>query len=52
MSKSDGNTLTLSDSVIKYSADGTRLCLADAGDSVKTHSLEFLKVDYFYSLTR
>lgn len=35
MSKSDGNFLTLSDSIIKYSADGTRLCLADAGDSIE-----------------
>lgn len=34
MSKSDGNFLTLSDSIVKYSADGTRLCLADAGDSI------------------
>lgn len=35
MSKSDGNFLTLGDSIIKYSADGTRLCLADAGDSIE-----------------
>ncbi|KAF4523284.1 hypothetical protein B566_EDAN009407 [Ephemera danica] len=35
MSKSEGNFLTLSDAVRKFSADGTRLCLADAGDSVE-----------------
>jgi leucyl-tRNA synthetase len=35
MSKSDGNFLTLSEAVEKFSADGTRLCLADAGDSVE-----------------
>lgn len=35
MSKSDGNFLTLYESVEKYSADGTRLCLADSGDSVE-----------------
>lgn len=35
MSKSDGNFLTLSESIRKFSADGTRLCLADAGDSVE-----------------
>ncbi|EFA02651.1 Leucine--tRNA ligase, cytoplasmic-like Protein [Tribolium castaneum] len=35
MSKSDGNFLTLSEAVEKFSADGTRLCLADAGDSIE-----------------
>lgn len=35
MSKSDGNFLTLTEAVSKFSADGTRLCLADAGDSVE-----------------
>lgn len=35
MSKSDGNFLTLSESCQKFSADGTRLCLADAGDSIE-----------------
>uniref|UniRef100_A0A182JFF4 leucine--tRNA ligase n=1 Tax=Anopheles atroparvus TaxID=41427 RepID=A0A182JFF4_ANOAO len=35
MSKSDGNFLTLYESIAKFSADGTRLCLADAGDSVE-----------------
>ncbi|KAG5674705.1 hypothetical protein PVAND_004657 [Polypedilum vanderplanki] len=35
MSKSDGNFLTLYEAVEKFSADGTRLCLADAGDSVE-----------------
>ncbi|XP_063701981.1 leucine--tRNA ligase, cytoplasmic [Culicoides brevitarsis] len=35
MSKSDGNFMTLSEAIVKYSADGTRLCLADSGDSVE-----------------
>ncbi|XP_011296656.1 leucine--tRNA ligase, cytoplasmic [Fopius arisanus] len=35
MSKSDGNFLTLSEAVSKFSADGMRLCLADAGDSLE-----------------
>nr|CAD7393183.1 unnamed protein product [Timema cristinae] len=35
MSKSDGNFLTLSEAVGKFSADGMRLCLADAGDSIE-----------------
>lgn len=35
MSKSDGNFLTLSEAIQKFSADGTRLCLADAGDSIE-----------------
>ncbi|CAD7000678.1 unnamed protein product [Ceratitis capitata] len=35
MSKSEGNFLTLYEAVAKFSADGTRLCLADSGDSVE-----------------
>ncbi|XP_066146894.1 leucine--tRNA ligase, cytoplasmic [Euwallacea fornicatus] len=35
MSKNDGNFLTLKETLEKYSADGMRLCLADAGDSVE-----------------
>ncbi|XP_054718964.1 leucine--tRNA ligase, cytoplasmic-like [Uloborus diversus] len=35
MSKSTGNFLTLSQAVEKYSADGMRLSLADAGDGVE-----------------
>lgn len=35
MSKSDGNFLTLSDALRKFSADGMRLCLADSGDSIE-----------------
>ncbi|KAG8222240.1 hypothetical protein J437_LFUL001438 [Ladona fulva] len=35
MSKSEGNFLTLSEAIEKFSADGMRLCLADAGDSVE-----------------
>ena len=35
MSKSTGNFLTLKQSIDLYSADGMRLNLADAGDSVE-----------------
>lgn len=35
MAKSDGNFLTLSEAIEKFSADGTRFCLADAGDSIE-----------------
>ncbi|KAH0558055.1 leucine--tRNA ligase, cytoplasmic [Cotesia glomerata] len=35
MSKSEGNFLTLTEAVEKFSADGMRLCLADSGDSVE-----------------
>uniref|UniRef100_A0A6M2DSZ5 leucine--tRNA ligase n=1 Tax=Xenopsylla cheopis TaxID=163159 RepID=A0A6M2DSZ5_XENCH len=35
MSKSEGNFLTLSEAVEKFSADGLRLCLADSGDSIE-----------------
>ncbi|XP_014255426.1 leucine--tRNA ligase, cytoplasmic [Cimex lectularius] len=35
MSKSEGNFLTLAEAVEKYGADGMRLALADAGDSIE-----------------
>ena len=35
MSKSTGNFLTLREAIDRYSADGMRLALADAGDSVE-----------------
>ncbi|XP_056634645.1 leucine--tRNA ligase, cytoplasmic [Diorhabda sublineata] len=35
MSKSDGNFLTLSEAIDKFSADGMRLCLADSGDTIE-----------------
>ncbi|GAB1604520.1 leucine--tRNA ligase, cytoplasmic-like [Argonauta hians] len=35
MSKSSGNFLTLADAIEKYSADGMRLALADAGDFIE-----------------
>lgn len=34
MSKSEGNFLTLRDSIGKYGVDATRLALADSGDSL------------------
>lgn len=35
MSKSEGNFLTLAEAIEKFSADGTRFCLADSGDSIE-----------------
>lgn len=35
MSKSDGNFMTLEEAVGKFSADGMRFCLADAGDAIE-----------------
>lgn len=35
MSKSNGNFLTLSEAIDKFSADATRLSLSDAGDAVE-----------------
>uniref|UniRef100_A0A8C8K3K4 Leucine--tRNA ligase, cytoplasmic n=1 Tax=Oncorhynchus tshawytscha TaxID=74940 RepID=A0A8C8K3K4_ONCTS len=35
MSKSTGNFLTLSEAIAKFSADGMRMALADAGDTVE-----------------
>ena len=35
MSKSTGNFMTLSESITKFSADGMRLALADAGDNIE-----------------
>ena len=40
MSKSTGNFLTLSDAIDKFSADGMRFALADAGDSVEDANFE------------
>lgn len=35
MSKSDGNFMILEEAVDKFSADGMRFCLADAGDTIE-----------------
>ncbi|KAM7535050.1 hypothetical protein Aperf_G00000104543 [Anoplocephala perfoliata] len=40
MAKSTGNFLTLSDAIDKYSADGLRLALADAGDTLEDANME------------
>ena len=40
MSKSEGNFLTLYQAIEKFSADGMRLSLADAGDSVEDANFE------------
>ena len=45
MSKSTGNFLTLRDSVNRFSADGTRLALADAGDTLEDANFVFEMAD-------
>ena len=45
MSKSTGNFLTLRDGVEKYSADGMRIALADAGDSIDDANFVFANAD-------
>lgn len=35
MAKSTGNFITLRDAINRFSADGTRLALADAGDTLE-----------------
>ncbi|PWA01672.1 hypothetical protein BB558_002217 [Smittium angustum] len=40
MSKSTGNFMTLSDSILKYGADATRISLADAGDGLEDANFE------------
>ena len=41
MSKSTGNSLTLSEAIEKFGADATRLSLADAGDSYGLEDANF-----------
>jgi leucyl-tRNA synthetase len=45
MSKSTGNFLTLKQSVERFSADGTRLALADAGDGLEDANFVFEMAD-------
>jgi leucyl-tRNA synthetase len=45
MSKSKGNFLTLQDAVSRYSADATRLALADAGDGLDDANFSLKTVD-------
>ncbi|KHN75603.1 Leucine--tRNA ligase [Toxocara canis] len=45
MSKQTGNFLTLSDGIQKFSADGMRLSLADAGDFVEDANFVFAMAD-------
>jgi leucyl-tRNA synthetase len=45
MAKSTGNFLTLKDSVNRFSADGTRLALADAGDTLEDANFVFEMAD-------
>ncbi|CAJ0572278.1 unnamed protein product, partial [Mesorhabditis spiculigera] len=45
MSKSTGNFLTLEDGIEKFSADGMRLSLADAGDTVEDANFVFDMAD-------
>ena len=45
MSKSTGNFLTMSEAVERFSADGTRLALADAGDTLEDANFMFEMAD-------
>ena len=45
MSKSTGNFLTLQQAIERYSADGMRLNLADAGDSVEDANFDQKNAD-------
>jgi len=45
MSKSTGNFLTLEDSIKKFSADATRIALADAGDGLEDANFEVNSVN-------
>ena len=45
MSKSTGNFLTMRDSINRFSADGTRLALADAGDTLEDANFVFEMAD-------
>ena len=45
MSKSTGNFLTLRESVNRFSADGTRLALADAGDTLEDANFVYEMAD-------
>ncbi len=45
MSKSTGNFMTLQEAISRYSADGMRLALADAGDSVEDANFEHSTAD-------
>ena len=41
MSKSTGNFMTLKDAVDRFTADGTRLALANAGDTLEDANFVF-----------
>ena len=45
MSKSTGNFLTMVDAIERFSADGTRLALADAGDTLEDANFMFDMAD-------
>lgn len=45
MSKSTGNFLTMTDAIERFSADGTRLALADAGDTLEDANFMFDMAD-------
>ena len=45
MSKSTGNFLTMREAIDRFSADGTRLALADAGDTLEDANFVYDKAD-------
>ena len=45
MSKSTGNFLTMQEAISRFSADGTRLALADAGDTLEDANFVFEMAD-------
>jgi len=45
MSKSTGNFITLSEAIKRFTADGTRLALADGGDTLDDANFMFEMAD-------
>ena len=45
MAKSTGNFITLNDAIARFSADGTRLALADAGDTLEDSNFVYDMAD-------
>ena len=45
MAKSTGNFITLSEAISRFSSDGTRLALADAGDTLENSNFVYDMAD-------